>query len=76
MIAALWRMLRVSNLETAGIDLQYEQFRHSAASAGLPPEATTAMRASYAWQSMGKSVGALDLMGRTEARLQRQFDSA
>ncbi len=34
------------------------------------------MRAGHAWQSMGKSAGALHLMGRTEARLQRQFDSA
>ena len=76
MIGARWRMLRVSNFETAGLDLQFEQFRHSDAAAGLPPEATTAMRASHAWQSLGKSSGALDLMGRTEARLQRQFDSA
>jgi hypothetical protein len=75
MVAARWRMLRVANLETAALDLQYEQFRSDPASA-LPPEATVDMRASHVWQALCKPPASLDFMGRSEARLQRQFDSA
>ncbi len=71
MAVARWRMLRMANLEAAGVDHEFKQLRDQTA---CDLDAPT--RATLAYRSLVDASRTLDVLGRAEARLQRQFDSA
>lgn len=69
MATARWRLIRMSGLETALLDHEYEA---EADSSQLPAPARTSLAYRRATDS-GRSV---ELMNRAESRLQFQFNSA
>ena len=71
MAVARWRMLRMANLEAAGLGHEYRQLpNHPDSALDAPTRATRASR------SLADTSRTLDLIGRAEARLRSQFDSA
>jgi hypothetical protein len=72
MATARWRLIRMSNLEAAIIDYEYELGAASASEPGLPTPARTTLAYRRATDA-GRSV---ELMNRAETRLQNQFNSA
>ena len=71
MITARWRLMRLSMLETAAVDQQYELLRTPANSGASIP-----VRANMAYCTLLEKSRSLDALSRMEARLQHQFDSA
>ena len=69
MATARWRLIRMSNLETASIDYEYAADTDASA-LGVPARATLAYRRAT---DTGRSI---ESMNRAEARLQYQFNSA
>jgi hypothetical protein len=61
-------------LESANIDLEYVSQIHEPAI--VPEDFGTADRAGLAYRDTALRSRVLDLIGRTESRLQRQFDNA
>lgn len=76
MATARWRLLRMVNLEGAGVDKQYDQLRgaENQQDTAAPPSVRTS--ATEAYSSIVDNSRTLDVLNRLEARLQRQFDSA
>jgi hypothetical protein len=69
MATARWRLIRMSNLEAAIIDHEYDLDSDSA-------NLTTPARATLAYRRASDSGRSLELMNRAETRLQYQFNSA
>jgi hypothetical protein len=73
MATARWRQARMCHFESAAIDLEYVSQTEPAV---VPADFDTADRAGLAYLEATRKSRALDLIGRSEARLQRQFDSS
>jgi hypothetical protein len=67
MATARWRLIRMSNLEAAIIDHEYDS---------EPADLTTPARTTLAYRRASDSSRSIELMNRTETRLQYQFNSA
>jgi len=68
MIAALWRRMRIWNMETAGMDHEIRRQAESPNSAEGP-----ATRASLAFRALADNSRSLDLMNRFDSRYERDY---
>ena len=73
MATARWRLIRMSGIEAAGIDLEYARQIEPAI---VPADFGTPDRAALAVRDAVRNSKLLDYISRTESRLHRQFDSA
>src|ERR1035438_7910037 len=71
MIVAGWRLMRLSTMEAAGVDREYENVRNSNTS-----DMTVPVRANMAYRNLCDNSRSLGVLNSIESRLQRQFDSA
>jgi hypothetical protein len=71
MAAARWKSLRISTLESAQIDYEFDRQTDPSFE-----KLDNAARTALAYREASLKSGALSLFNRTEARLQRQFDAA
>ncbi len=69
MIAALWRRMRIWNMETAGMD---HEIHRQAESPNLRAEGP-ATRASLAFSALANTSRGLDLMNRYDSRYERDY---
>ena len=69
MATARWRLIRMSNLEAAIIDHEYDLANDSA-------DLATPTRATLAYRRVADAGRSIELMNRAETRLQYQFNSA
>jgi hypothetical protein len=72
MAAARWRILRMSNIDAANLSVEFNRQQNDPAFENLD----NATRTGLAYREMARESRTLDLINRSEARLQRQFDSA
>ena len=75
MTAAHWRMLRIWNMEVAGVDYEFNKQTDPSASADYAGMQTPT-RAHFAFRNLTDGSRSLDVMNRYEARLDRQFAHA
>jgi hypothetical protein len=73
MATARWRLMRLSHVESANIDLEYVRQIDPAV---VPEDYGVSDKAALAYRDVARNSRVLDLVARSEARLQRQFDSA
>jgi hypothetical protein len=73
MAAARWRLMRLSHVESANIDMEYVRQIEPAVA---PVDFGTADRAGLAYRDSIRNSRVIDTVGRAESRLQRQFDGA
>ena len=73
MATARWRLMRMSGIEAAAIDLEYVRQVEPAI---VPADYGAGERASQAYSDSIRHSRLLDLVSRFESRLHRQFDSA
>jgi hypothetical protein len=68
MAAARWRLLRMSEFETAIVDHEY------LSTCETEPQLAVPTRASLAWRRAADTGRSVEIMGRSEARLHQQFN--
>jgi hypothetical protein len=73
MATARWRLMRMSGVEIANVDLEYAKQIEPAI---VPADFHTGDRAGLAYRDCVRNSRVLDLVGRSESRLYRQFDTA
>ena len=73
MASARWRLMRLGNVEASALDLEYAKLVEPAI---VPADFNTADRAAIAYRDLARNSRLLDMVGRAESRLQRQFDAA
>jgi hypothetical protein len=73
MATARWRLMRMSYIESANIDLEYVKQGEPAV---VPEDYAAADRAGLAYREAVRNSRVIELVGRAEGRLHRQFDSA
>jgi hypothetical protein len=71
LISSRWLLLRITSIEAAGIDREYELLR-SPENAGL----TIPMRANLAYRNLCDNTRSIETLSRMRVRYQLQFDGA